>query len=67
MHDIQLMKVRNTTNDVLEESTSLNFINFGASDDIVKQLAILNVFHDEKEMLGSLYNFIELNNAWMSD
>lgn len=67
MHNVELMKVRNAANDIFEESASLKLIEFGVCDDIIEQFSIFDILHDEKEMLGSLYDLIELNDAWVPD
>ncbi len=67
MHNVELMKVRNAANDIFEESTCLKLIEFGVCDDIIEQFSIFDILHDEKEMLGSLYDLIELNDAGVPD
>ncbi len=67
MHNVELMKVRNAANDIFEESASLKLIEFGVCDDIIEQFSIFDILHDEKEMLGSLYDLIELNDAGVPD
>jgi hypothetical protein len=67
MNNVQLMEVRYATNDMLEEATSLEFIYFVAIDDVIEQLALLNVLHDEEEVLRSLNNFVQLDDARVPD
>ena len=61
------MKVFNPANNLLEELASFLFLQFLLFYDVIKQLASANILHDKKELLGSLNNFEELNNVWVSD
>jgi len=54
MNNVELMQVGNTTDDVFEKATSLSLLQFSILDNVVKQLAILNILHHQKQMSWSL-------------
>jgi hypothetical protein len=54
MDDVELMEVGDATDDLLEEATGLGFWEFMLSDDVVEELALLDVLHHQEEMLGGL-------------
>ena len=56
MHNTQLMKIGHPTDNVLEEPASLQFLQFGLLDNIVKELSLLNVLHDQKQVPRSFDN-----------
>lgn len=39
---------------MLEEPASLRLFQFGLLDDIIKQLSLLDVLHNQEQMLGRL-------------
>ena len=45
MNDIQLVKISYSTDDVLEESAGLNFLQFSLLDYIIEELSFLDIFH----------------------
>jgi hypothetical protein len=66
MDNIESMQVGNSTDNLFEVAACLFLLYFGILYNVVKQLSIFDVFHDQKQMPTSLYNFIELDDGWMS-
>ena len=56
MHNTQLVKIGHSADNVLKEPASLQFFQFGLLDNIVKELPLLNVLHDKKQMPRSFDN-----------
>jgi hypothetical protein len=49
--DVKFMKIRYSSDDMLEESACLKFVQFGLFYDIVEELALLNILHNQKKVL----------------
>lgn len=58
MHDVKLMKIVYTANNIFKESAGYFLLQFGILHDIVEQFSIFDVLHDEKEVL---WGFDDLN------
>ncbi len=54
MNNIEFVKIWDSRDYVLEEPASLSLAELGLLDNIVKKLPILNIFHDQEQMFGSL-------------
>ena len=54
MYDIELMQISYSTDHLFKVTTSFIFLNFRFLDNIIEQLAFLNILHDEKKVSGSL-------------
>ena len=50
MHNTQLVKIGHSADNVLKEPASLQLFQFGLLDNIVKELPLLNVLHDKKQV-----------------
>ena len=51
----------------MEHTSCFRLSNSLILDDVVKKLTPLHKLHDKKELLGSLYNFVQLDYVWMPD
>ena len=51
MHNVKLMKIGYSSNDMLEKSTGLKLVQFGLFNNIVKKLTLLNILHNQKKVL----------------
>jgi hypothetical protein len=61
------MKIFDSRYDLVEEFTSLSFLNALILDDEVKEFTPTRIFHDEVQLFGCLYNFIKLYDVRMPD
>lgn len=52
MNNIELVKIGNTADDVLEEFAGLFLLQTIFLNNVIKQLTLLNILHHQKEMLG---------------
>lgn len=66
MNNIKTMEVSYSRNNLFEISTCLFFINFSVLNNVVKELSILNVLHDKKQVPTRLNNLVKLDNGRMS-
>ena len=67
MHNSNFMNVLNPRNKLMEHTSCFRLRNSLILDDVVKKLTPLHKLHDKKELLGSLYNFVQLDYVWMPD
>jgi hypothetical protein len=67
VNDAQLMQVLNAAYDLLEETASFNFLELLFLNDVVKKFSSADILHDQKELLGCLDNFEELDDVGVSD
>ena len=67
MYNIKSMQISNSTNYLLEISTSLFLVNFGVFDDVIKEFTIFNILHDKKKVPTGLYYLVKLNYRWVPD
>lgn len=51
MHDVKLMKIRYSSDDMLEESACFKFVQFCLFYDIVEELTLLDILHNQKKVL----------------
>ena len=65
MNDSQLTDVFNSGNNLLEEATCCHFVNFLILHDVVEQLTARGKLHDQVKLLGSLDDFIQLDDVRM--
>lgn len=65
MHNPQLTNVFNARNNLLEEATCCHFVNFLILHDVVEQLTAGCKLHDQVKLLGSLDDFIQLDDMRM--
>ena len=56
MDDAKLVKVFNTSYDLMEEFASLGLFDPLVLHDVVKELASTRILHDQVELLGGLDN-----------
>lgn len=66
MNNIKPMEVSHSRNNLFEIATCLFFINFSVLNNVVKELSILNVLHDKKQVPTRLNNLVKLDNGRMS-
>lgn len=50
MDNVQLMKISHSADNMLEISASLQLFDLGDLDNIVKQFALLDILHYQKQM-----------------
>ena len=50
MHNTELMKIGNTANNIFEESTGLNLLQFGLFYNIIEEFSFFDVLHNKKEV-----------------
>lgn len=67
MDDIEAMEVCDSTDDLLEISTGFLLVDFGVLNNIVKQLAVLYVLHDEEEMAAGFDDLVQLDDGRVAD
>ena len=67
MHDVELVKVFDTGDDLMEKFEGLWLLHSLILDDVVEKLATISILHDEVQLLGRLDDFIELDNVRVSD
>ena len=67
MHDVQLVKVLDPGDDLVEEFESLWFLHALVLHDVVEKFSTVSILHDQVELLGRLNDFVELNDVWVSD
>ena len=60
MNNTELMKIRNAANNIFEESTGLNLLQFGLFYDIIEELSFFDVLHNKKEVSWS-FDYLLLN------
>ncbi len=56
MDDIELMQIGDSTDYLLEISAGLILTNFILFNDIIKELSLLNVLHNQEQMPRCLYD-----------
>ena len=61
------MNVLDSTNDLFKHFTSLLLVHSLLANDVVKKLASFHVLHNQKQMLRSLDDLIELDDVWMTN
>ena len=67
MRDSELAKVLNTRDELLEQPACLLFLQMVLGSDVVKQLSIAAVLHDQKQPLRCFYDLVHLNDMGVSD
>lgn len=65
MHDPQSVNVLDSTDDLLEHFAGFFLIHTLFAHNIIEQLSIFHVLHDEKQMLWGFDDFVELDDVWM--
>jgi hypothetical protein len=67
MHNPKLTQVANRFNQLLEQSTRFFLFQLPATCDIAEELTVTTVFHDDKQIGGSLYDFVHLDDVWVTN
>ena len=67
VHDAKLVKVLDSTNDLLEELARLSLLKLLLLDDVVEELATTDELHDEEELLGCLNDLKQVNDGRVPD
>lgn len=67
MNNIKPVKISNSTDNLFKIFACLFLVNFCILDDVVEELAILDILHNQKQMPTSLDNFVELYDRRMPD
>lgn len=67
MYNSKLVNVFYATNDLLENFACLLFLHPFFADYIVEKLSSFHVLHDQKQVLRSLDNLIQLYNVRMTN
>ena len=65
MNDIESMQVSDSTQNLFKKSASLLLLNLVLLDDKVKKLAVLNIFHDQKQVTRCFDDLVELDDTRM--
>ena len=65
MHYPKLVKVLYTCYYLVEEPASLSLLYPLILNNEVEELPATGIFHDQVELLGRLYNLVELDYMWM--
>lgn len=66
VNNSKFVNILNATDDLFKDFACFIFRHCFLTDNVVKKLSFFHQFHDKKEVLGGLDNFIELNDIWMS-
>ena len=66
MCNAKLAKVFDARYQLLEQPAGLFFFQMVLGCDIVEELSVAAVFHDQEESLWCLYNLVHLDNVWVS-
>lgn len=67
MHDVQFVYVLDPVDELLEEPRSLHFLDSFSLNDVVEELSLFGVFHDEEELLVVFENLVELYDVGMPE
>ena len=67
MHYSELVQVLHACYYLVEESASLSLLYPLILNDEIKELSATGIFHDQVELLGRLYNLVELDYMWVPD
>ena len=67
MHDIELVEVFDSSNNLMEEFEGCGLLHSLVLDNEVKKLATISILHDQVELLRGFYDFIKLNDVWVPD
>ena len=67
MDDIEAMEICDSADDLLEISAGFLLVDFGVLNNIVKQLAVLDVLHDEEEMAAGFDDLVQLDDGRVAD
>lgn len=59
MHNTELVNILDSADDVLEESASFLFFQFSLLDNVIKELSLLHILHNQKQVLWCLDNLNE--------
>ena len=66
MTHLDLVKVFDTGQNLMEKSTGFRILKLSLLDDVVEQFAPTCILHDEEKLLGSLNDLVQLNYVWMA-
>jgi len=67
MNYAKLVEVFSSTDDLLEELACLSLFQLLLFDDVVEKFTATDEFHDQKELLGCLYDLKQLDDVWVPD
>ena len=56
MNDTQLMYILDPADDVLEEPAGFLLLQFSLLDNVIEELSLLHILHNQKEVLWGLYD-----------
>ena len=67
MNNVELVKIGNSTYDMLEVFAGSRLLYFGMFNDVIEKFTVLYVLHNQKQMARGFYDFIQLNDGRMPD
>ena len=67
MHDVQLVKILHSGDDLVKEFEGLRLLNTLVLDDVVEELASIRILHDKIELLWRLNDFVQLDDIGMAN
>ena len=67
MDDVELVKVLNSSDDLMKELESLRLFYSLVLDDVIEELSSISILHDQVKLLWRLNDLIQLNNIWVAD
>ena len=67
MHDVQLVKVLDSCDYLMEKFKSLRLFDSLIFNNVIEQFTSIRILHDQVKLFGRLYDFIKLDYVWVSD
>lgn len=67
MHNIKFMRILNSVDELMIQLARFCLLELPIIHDILKELAVLNKLHHEKQILCSLNDLVKLNDIGMTD
>ena len=67
MNHSKFMKIFNASNDLLEECTCFWLFKFFLFDDVLKQLPLTDILHDQEQLFGCFDDLIQLDDVGMAN
>lgn len=65
MNNVEFVEVGDSTDNMFEVFAGSRLLYFGMFNDVIEKLAVLYVLHNQKQMAGGLYDFIQLDDGRM--
>jgi len=67
MHDIQLVKILNSCDNLVEKLQGLWLFDSLILDDVIKKFTTIRILHYQVQLFRRLNDFIKLDYVWVSD